>query len=692
MKSALMQRWTGTGAATVFQVIEGGEDGEESTPSTLYELWRDRRTIVTFLRHFGCRNCVQQIAAINTFLVPAVDRHNESHPDNAITLVAIGFGTMKDAKMFAKKYPFDGELYVDTSVVEPASYRLFSLRQNEDTIFKAPGVFRDEVVAMMASSDKAGFKDFTATRNPKGVLPEANVTKIFTRVGGMFVLGPGNTCDFAHRSAYAGDMADLSQVLAAATGLETDGEKQHIYPSTQAWVKRLGSAEPYVPRADSDVRSSPPAIREKDDSENYLQSLRDDAEGRVKSVDGSHPGAEEDAEAQRAKLLRKAFLEKGAPPKTMIAALAKAMRLSAKMFIGLFVFSVYKFITGREPSIVTWKDFLGEYWPFILGMIATNILSSMLERLAAEKDAEMKKKKNIAEKSDAGSLRCPAVDIKLLTPNEIDSVAEELGDIKCDCNFVEETDVSNIAEQRERAASSVDDYSFMCPDTSTDPTSRENIKHLLEVNCYMREFLAKPHPLVGRKGPVCPFVPGALRMKTLYFSVVRTDGLSTRDTIAKVRSSAKSFVSRFHKLEPTTGKKTAYKAVVLVFPDVHIDKAPQVIDDVQMQLKPDFVAKGLMIGEFHRQNNSCGLRNESFFPLRTPQPALAIRRIVPTDLVFLSPTKYAPSLRLKFLESYLEQFEGDKSATAKKSVAEATKLLEQCKEELGNIHETKKTK
>ena len=37
----------------------------------------------------------------------------------------------------------------------------------------------------------------------------------------------------------------------------------------------------------------------------------------------------------------------------------------------------------------------------------------------------------------------------------------------------------------------------------------------------------------------------------------------------------------------------------------------------------------------HRHNNASGLRNPGFYPLRTPLPSLAVRRIVPTDLVFL---------------------------------------------------------
>ena len=45
-----------------------------------------------------------------------------------------------------------------------------------------------------------------------------------------------------------------------------------------------------------------------------------------------------------------------------------------------------------------------------------------------------------------------------------------------------------------------------------------------------------------------------------------------------------------------------------------------------------------MIGEFHSINNSCGLRNESFYPLRTPIPCLAIRHMVGTDIAFMSPS------------------------------------------------------
>jgi len=54
-------------------------------------------------------------------------------------------------------------------------------------------------------------------------------------------------------------------------------------------------------------------------------------------------------------------------------------------------------------------------------------------------------------------------------------------------------------------------------------------------------------------------------------------------------------------------------------------------------LKADFIKKGMMIGEFHMLNNSSGLRNPHFYPLRTPYPCIAMRYMVATDIAFMNP-------------------------------------------------------
>jgi hypothetical protein len=67
---------------------------------------------------------------------------------------------------------------------------------------------------------------------------------------------------------------------------------------------------------------------------------------------------------------------------------------------------------------------------------------------------------------------------------------------------------------------------------------------------------------------------------------------------------------------------------------------------------------GLMLGEFHANNESPGLRNPDFRPLRSPIPMLAIRHMVDSDLPFLIRETYAPEERSAFLRSYLFRLGG----------------------------------
>ena len=76
------------------------------------------------------------------------------------------------------------------------------------------------------------------------------------------------------------------------------------------------------------------------------------------------------------------------------------------------------------------------------------------------------------------------------------------------------------------------------------------------------------------------------------------------------------------------------------------------IDAVQQDLKPTFVKRGLMIGEFHRFNNVTGLRSDRFYPLRMLQSCLVIRNMVPSDTAFLKHSS-------EFLEHFIRIFGGD---------------------------------
>ncbi|MGD1949077.1 MAG: DUF6875 domain-containing protein [Leptolyngbyaceae cyanobacterium] len=172
---------------------------------------------------------------------------------------------------------------------------------------------------------------------------------------------------------------------------------------------------------------------------------------------------------------------------------------------------------------------------------------------------------------------------------------------------------------------------------------------LLATARWLEQFLAKPHPTLGRAGLVCPFVPRALRMETIQMVEVSTQELNQTELEALVKNCRETFLNQF----PQQGNLATYKALLLIFPDIPNEQCG-IVDQVQQKLKPFFVEKGLMLGEFHRFNQSPGLHNPDFRPLQSPVPMLAIRFMTEADLPFLSRTTDSPEMRVEYLAAYLD--------------------------------------
>lgn len=167
---------------------------------------------------------------------------------------------------------------------------------------------------------------------------------------------------------------------------------------------------------------------------------------------------------------------------------------------------------------------------------------------------------------------------------------------------------------------------------------------------WINSFLARPHPDVGRPGPVCPFTPTALALDTIWLTEIED-----RDPdLASIVELIGQYRDLFLDIEPRTGPMAINKTILVVFPNLGGDAA-KMIDDAQSELKASFVDVGLMLGEFHAENESPGLRNPEFRPLRSPVPMLAIRHMVESDLPFLRRSIDAPSVRASYLRSYLRR-------------------------------------
>ncbi|MBD2665047.1 hypothetical protein B6N60_03011 [Richelia sinica FACHB-800] len=181
---------------------------------------------------------------------------------------------------------------------------------------------------------------------------------------------------------------------------------------------------------------------------------------------------------------------------------------------------------------------------------------------------------------------------------------------------------------------------------------QQDITYLIEIQNWIKSFLARHHVDLGRTGPVCPYVPHALKSDGIKMAVIHTQNNNLQE-IAEIVTHYRQIFLQEAEIKEQDLK--IYQAFLLIFPDIHQDAAGEIIDHIQRQLKPSFVESGLMIGEFHQRTESAGLHNPKFRPLRSPIPLLAIRFMSEFDLPFLqSPDN--PHLRIRYLESYLQRF------------------------------------
>lgn len=529
----------------------------------LQSIWQERRVALIFLRHLGCLFCKEQVDAI--IKSGLAQRLTES----GTVLVAISLGSAPEARKWITETGFIGELYVDPStdgsvtpeqrdptnktaeITEQASfaYNAFSLKRGRAYHAHEKTNARREQVRQRFQSHEPTI-DGDIHIFPGDVF----------QIGGGFVVGPGNCCDFASRSEYVGDLLDLEALEVAATGQRRNGA-EYVYPSTKAWFERLQVATVYDPNT---------------------------------------------VPLQR-RVLHFAL---------------KHRRRGAALFVGIVAASwAARARRRRTAGVAAW---LGA--ALVYSDVAS--LLGFCKRLPRNFDWR--------------------------TPRDVDSMAKSLGMMQCDCGGVmssipmDDKATSEDAGALERRRSS-----FLVGAEGLGSASRQTCTEYQHMLCYVREFLAKPHPVVGRPGPVCPFVPKSLKLNVIKFSVVRTAHISAHKLCAEFAQLLVDLIPRFEAMEPTTGRQQKFKVVILVFPDVSIEDAADIIDGAHAIAKPHFVPRGLMAGGLHSASNWPGLHNPGFFPLRTPHPCMLLRHMVPEDYVFMTLDAYPPDEQRRFLESFL---------------------------------------
>ncbi|MGW6918975.1 DUF6875 domain-containing protein [Kitasatospora sp. NPDC054939] len=156
-------------------------------------------------------------------------------------------------------------------------------------------------------------------------------------------------------------------------------------------------------------------------------------------------------------------------------------------------------------------------------------------------------------------------------------------------------------------------------------------KALDTVDQWLTDYISRPHPELGRSGPVCPFVEPARRAGVLETRIRLVGPTPSRALLTEI---VRCGLDEFHEVE-WKGANPNLRSLVLVLPDLTPDHL-HLLDEAHAAVKPECVPRGLMIGQFHERCEEPAARNPGFPVSRSPVPVVALRAMAIHDVLFLS--------------------------------------------------------
>jgi hypothetical protein len=169
-------------------------------------------------------------------------------------------------------------------------------------------------------------------------------------------------------------------------------------------------------------------------------------------------------------------------------------------------------------------------------------------------------------------------------------------------------------------------------DVGRSELAERDLAALHAVAEWIKAYVIRPNKALGRDGPICPFVPGALERKTLWLAPEHIGAGGVPEAVALMDGYRRLFLDT----EPTEGDDAVYKVIVVIFTDLAAERAQGVFDGVLEQLAlPSYAEDGIIFGPFYEGNQGRALYNASFRPFQSPAPFLFVRNTVVSDWKFL---------------------------------------------------------
>ncbi|MDP9152391.1 MAG: ATP-grasp domain-containing protein [Myxococcota bacterium] len=184
------------------------------------------------------------------------------------------------------------------------------------------------------------------------------------------------------------------------------------------------------------------------------------------------------------------------------------------------------------------------------------------------------------------------------------------------------------------------------PDRLPDFITPSRFEQTNEVMRWASEYLAAPHPDLGRSGAICPFVRKTMQVDRLFVAFHdEIDGTSHAALRDLLYAETERFKARFPLEEPNGN----FTAVVIVFPKIPEERLV-VLDQIHTELKSGFMKQDIMSSAFHKQSNKPALYNPGFPAFRAPFPCFVLRHMDVRDIPFVCNNLFA-------FEHYRDKYE-----------------------------------
>jgi hypothetical protein len=165
----------------------------------------------------------------------------------------------------------------------------------------------------------------------------------------------------------------------------------------------------------------------------------------------------------------------------------------------------------------------------------------------------------------------------------------------------------------------------------TAPLTEARLAQAQEALAWVREYLMKDHPQLGRSGPVCPYAQRSLTEDRMQIVFEEVDGTSHARLRGAVLRRSRALAKRLRRRLPGD----EYLSVLMLFPALR-EEHHDLLDRVHGEMKSVLMAGEVMASPFHPRSTKPGQHNPAFHASRAPFACLALRPMNVHDVHFVA--------------------------------------------------------